>query len=339
MAASCKVCRILLLILNLLVFLLACAWELMYAWYPDTGIFVKRPMDTLMDLEVKFPDYTFGMKYFLFLVNFIWIVYSLVNICRVFRIRYKRGGQLSHEDLTRLHYFPDIMPASFIYYFSIGMALNIAHLFLLDKSAHYIWCLPMATAAIILCAVALVCCMIISVHNLFLYGPWLSNYARGGDLIFIRLFVHNFVSLLAAYYAMMWPFYLGYSLFHVGQTSDAPAITAMDCTTVLFAIWGANLLGYFIFDMLMDKYMRFLVGPYLTAAYIIATTFAYTYTSANGQYMGRNGIFHMVLLGVAGILLIIKIIILIIRQCVCRHSLTLKVEVMRENVYVKRDVY
>ena len=124
------------------------------------------------------------------------------------------------------------------------------------------------------------------------------------DIWLIRVFVHNGLGTYAAWMTLESLSYIGIAVIKSGS------IESDIISTVIYSITLVVLLFWFFIDMsFLDKWTRYLLTPYLVYAFVLAGI-----VYVDHDMTKRNSIFSVVVTGIAGVLLIVKMAVMIWRH-------------------------
>ena len=223
----------------------------------------------------------------IYLWQVLWIVYLLTTMCR------KRKGEYLYVE-------PDVWHPAFLVMFMLNNAVNIAWVFLHNRriAILYEW------APIMIMSVTLYIPLALSVMHLTANSSKMMQLGLRADIWLIRLFVHNGLGIYAAWMTME-------SLLHVGiAVTKSGSIESDIISTAIYSIILVELLFWFFIDMsFLDKWTRYLLTPYLVYAFVLAGI-----VYVDHDMIKRNSIFSVVLTGIAGVFLIVKMAVMIWRH-------------------------
>ncbi|XP_046377359.2 uncharacterized protein LOC124149674 [Haliotis rufescens] len=233
--------------------------------------------------EVSPRPWVFFIWAFIFIWQIIWIFYSMNLSYRVVR-----GG-------------PSVLLTSvflgiFILSLLLHVALNIAAVFVL----------VLAFVFLILLSASLFACLALSYKSLYDNRQILADQQRGLDDSLVRGLVHNGLGLYAT-----WTLIAALINIAVLMTYRSnPPIDQSTASTVSLAFIAAFLVVYFITDLtVFDKYSRYTFTPYVALLWALVAILV-----NNVDFRKHNTIFTAVLLGLTGLSLIVKIVVVCVKK-------------------------
>ncbi|XP_070574375.1 uncharacterized protein [Ptychodera flava] len=288
MAASHKPWFIFLIILTLIVYLLTIAINALSGSVgKDIGLFLNSTGD-ISDayyLEITPAGWTFSIWGFIYTWNMLWLIYALTTICRQNKSSY-------------VYIYPLVMTPLFYASFIINLAMNVGWLFLWDRQ--YI---PVAFVFLALLTFMLYVCLFITHANLYKNLSEMASY-NNKEVWAIRLLVHNGIAFYATWCTIATLLNLAMTLAYYTSLSQSTA------STISLSILVLEILVWFICEnVVIEKYVRYTISPYIVV--IVALCGSYT---KNWNPEKTNSIMTVSMLGLAGLLFVVRIILLIWRQ-------------------------
>lgn len=243
--------------------------------------------------------WTFSIWGVIYVWQALWLLYSLVSICR-------KGNDGYLYNNPRV-----IQPIVFAVYI-VNMCLNVAWLFLFDRF------LPTyALAVLALIVFTLHVGLFFTHRHLDNIAALLINSGQNKDIWMIRLFVHNGLAVYAAWTSIATLLNTNIVMIYEGDVDIQLG------GSISLGILGLEILIYVALDMFfLDRYTRYTITPYFVV--ILALTGSIT---KNWDWDNRNSIITAVLLGVAGFCALAKVVMLVIRHI--RKPLYQHLEVMK----------
>ena len=261
----------------------------------DTYVFLLSPTGVFLNsteevadtyyLEIAPARWTYAILVVIYAWQASWLAYALSTICRR-----SLGGFL--------YMVPNVWPPALFLIFMANNACNVTWLFLWDR--HYI---GLALIPMLLSTCSLLAAICFSCNRLYHYSGVYMKEGLRKDIWAIRILCHNGLACYAA-----WALYT--SLINIAMVLSYRFGVPQDVTsTMALAILGVILFLWFALDnFVLDKWVRYIVTPYLVIFVALEGSIY-----RNWDPTGRNSIFMAVLMATAGLLIIIKIIIMIWR--------------------------
>ncbi|KAH3692745.1 uncharacterized protein LOC127863310 [Dreissena polymorpha] len=221
--------------------------------------------------------------------NLAWFIYALTTVCR-------------RDDNGHYIYQLNILSPLFFISFIINNCAVVAWLFLWDRQY-----LNWALLVIAFTPLTLYICLFISFRRLYGKLNYLSKAGAVKDIWLIRIFVHNGLAFFATWvsiatllnFAIVLTYYWSVEM----QVSVSIALGILSC---LIITW-------FLLDTFaIDKFVRYTVTPYIVVVVALVGSVQKNFDLEDNY---RNSMFLAVLLAVAGLLLLLKLVIMFVRAC------------------------
>ena len=226
----------------------------------------------------------------IYLWHIMWIVYLLTTLCRM-----RKGEYLYVE--------PDGCSPAFLVIFMLNNSLNMAWVFLHSHCLAFLY----EWVPLLIISVALYIPLVVSAMYLTTNSSTTVQLGPKVDIWPIRVFVHNGLGTYAAWMTLESVSYIGIAVIKSGN------IESDIISTAIYSIILVVLLFWFFIDMsFLDKWTRYLVTPYFVLAFVLAGI-----VYVDHDMTKRNSIFSVVVTGIAGVLLIVKMAVIIWRHKKC----------------------
>ncbi|XP_067687326.1 uncharacterized protein [Haliotis asinina] len=278
-----NVCLLFLILINAIVFVgLIVLNYLAGAPQNSGGLFIHGigNVSAIYNLEVTPAGATFAIWGVIYLWQFVWIIYSLVSICR------------STPD-GPVYTNPTLLPAGYFITYILNMITNGVWLFLWDRE--YI------TASLFLLlgtSVTLYICIGISYRFLYINLMNLADQGRMYEVYLVRYMVQNGLGIYAAWVTIA-------TLLNLGAVLQYKLANPLDSSTtalVALSLLAVEVVVFVVLDLsVLDKYSRYIFTPYLVVVVALVGVIA-----KNWDPLESSSIFSAVLLGVAAVCLILK---------------------------------
>lgn len=244
----------------------------------------------LWDLNITPAGQTFTIWAVIYIWQVLFIAYGFSTICR--------------EGLEGyLYYSPNIMPVSIYIIYMINNGLNIAWLFLWDRTVVSRDYLIASLVVLALVPFTLYLCIGISCYAVDKYYPLLRKNGLAKEAWMIRFMVQNAFAFYATWTTIATLLNLASCLAY---RADMDMNTA---SLVSLGILAFEIVFWFILDIFfLDRYVRFLFAPYCVVVWALSGSVARNWVPGD-----RNAIFTVTLLAVGGAALIVKIVVMIWR--------------------------
>ena len=198
-------------------------------------------------------------------------------------------------------YTTDVWPPAIFIMFMLNNAAGITWVFMNNHKVSKLF----EWAPILVMAVTLYVGLALSAMRLTANSSKMVQQGLKGDIWVIRLFLHNGFGVYAAWTSMATLIALCEGLTVWGKLESDVIVTA------IYSILLVEVLFWFFVDVtFLDKWTRYLFTPYFVFTFVLASI---VYTKHD--MTKRNDIFHVVLLGLAGLFLIVKMVALFWRHC------------------------
>ncbi|XP_076437398.1 uncharacterized protein LOC143276658 [Babylonia areolata] len=240
-------------------------------------------------LEITPASWTFSIWGFIFTWQGLWVVYSLVLLCR-------RSADGSPAYLSPLI----VSPATVVLYM-LANACTIAWLFLFDRDI-----IEAAFVALLGIPVSLIISLALNYRTLDVAAPSLAQQRRTADIWLVRIFIHNGLAIYATWTSIATLL----NMAMVIRYRSDPVIGDQTAGTVALAVLSVEILVFFTADLFfLDRYSRYTITPYIVVVVALIGSIV-----KNWEAGAVNSIFTAVLLAVGAAGLVIKVI-----MCVYRH--------------------
>ncbi|XP_005101442.1 uncharacterized protein LOC101851743 [Aplysia californica] len=257
---------------------------------PDGTIFKNKTGD-LSDayyVEITPAGWTFSIWGFIYTWEALWIVYSLVNICR----RGPNGPAYTE---------PMFIPTSLFVLYCIGSCLNMAWLLTFDRQE-----IEASFAVLVAYSFLFYGMLALTYVALDKASPRLADQKRTSEIWLTRGLLHNALAMQATWVSVA-------TLLNAAMVMTYradPSISVTNAATVSLSILSAEILVFAATDLLLlDRYSRYTITPYIVL--VVALTGS---IDRNYKEGARNSTFSVVLLAVAGTLLLTKLVLTIYRH-------------------------
>ncbi|XP_059173978.1 uncharacterized protein LOC131954369 [Physella acuta] len=257
---------------------------------PDGTVFQNRTGDISAKFETPITPagWTFSIWGFIYAWQTLWVIYSLVNICR------KSGSGPLYEN-------PRFLPLSMLGVCIIICCVNIAWLISFDRQE-----IEAACGLLIAYGFLMYGAMYISYKALDKASAQLVEQKRTVDIWLTRALVHNGLGIQATWVTIATLLNVSMVMIYSGNQS----VDHQTSGTIVLAILSAELSIYAIADFFfLDRYSRYTITPYMVV--VVALIGSINKHYEDGE---QNSIFKIVLLAVAGALLVLKIAVTIFKH-------------------------
>lgn len=257
---------------------------------PDGTVFKNKTGDlsATFDTAITPAGWTFSIWGFIYAWQALWVIYSVVNICR------KGQNGRAYEN-------PRFLPYTLFIICIIVCCANIAWLITFDRQE-----IEASCAVLIAYGLLMYLALFSSYHALDKASPELVSQKRTKDIWLTRALVHNGLSIQATWVTIATLLNIAMVMTYSGDK----LVEYHTAGTVVLAILSAELAIYSFVDFfLLDRYTRYTITPYIVV--IVALSGSITKHFELGE---RNSDFRIVLLSIAAALLLLKLIVSIIKH-------------------------
>ncbi|XP_013413395.1 uncharacterized protein LOC106175794 [Lingula anatina] len=238
-------------------------------------------------LEITPAGWTFSIWGIIYFWQVCFLIYALVSLCR-------KGPK------GYLYVNPGLLPAGTFIFYIVNNLCNISWLFLWDRQILWGALIVIALMPFTLW-VALVFCHL----RLDSIAYQLIGMNSGKDIWLIRFLVQNAMAFYATWVTIATLLNLSMVLSYVTK-----AVTQDVACTIALGILSAEITTWFILEtFVLDRYVRYTFAPYPVIIMALIGSM-----SKNWDPTKRNSIFTAVLLGIAGVLTIVKVSVIIYRH-------------------------
>ena len=240
-----------------------------------------------MTTGIEPPSFVFFVTWgSIFLWQSLWIIYLLTTLCR------KREDEY-------LYIEPDVWPPAILLLFMLNNAGGITWLFVHNRGIQVIKFVPLMVMFL-----SLYIALAISAKRLTSNSAEMVQLGLKIDIWLIRLLVHNGFGIYAAWTTIGTLIEVCVAMTYSGSFDTDIIVTA------IYAVLLLILLFWFFIDMsFLDRWTRYLFTPYCVFAFALAGL-----VYDDHDLTKRNSIFTVVLLGIAGVFLIVKMVVMIWRH-------------------------
>ncbi|KAK3105936.1 hypothetical protein FSP39_008980 [Pinctada imbricata] len=256
----------------------------------DLGLFVSSvsQQSDKYEVDITPAGWMFSIWGIIYVWLGLWIVYSLVNLCR-------RVGN------GRAYNSPTLLTTPFFAIFIVNLLCNISWIFLFDRSE-----IEAAFVALFFIAFTLYVCMFLSYTRLDEHKDTLIKEGRTYDIWLVRILVHNGLGTYAAWTSIATLLNLAIVMIY----SPSDGVSNKDASTVALSLLLVGLLAYAIADFVfLDRYTRYTVTPFIVVPLALGASI-----SKNWKDADRNSIFTAALLGIALACFVVKVFLLFWRH-------------------------
>ncbi|KAL4229510.1 hypothetical protein ACF0H5_012550 [Mactra antiquata] len=233
--------------------------------------------------------WTFGLIWgIIYVLQAIWYIYALTTICR-------------KDNEGRYLYTLPFLPPVFYVVFLLNNIFVVAWLIVWDRE--YInW----ALGVIIFTPFTLYICLVFSYRGLYNSIETLQRGGAGKEVWFNRILVQNGMSFFATWVSIASLLNFAIVLSYTWSRSTELS------STVALGLLSVEIIVWFTLDVFfLDKYTRYTVTPYIV---VVVALIGSINKNFDLDIRERNSIFTAVLLGVAGLLLLMKLIVIVVRH-------------------------
>ncbi|XP_060070056.1 uncharacterized protein LOC132550063 [Ylistrum balloti] len=284
--------RILLMLLTCFFFIVT--FVINYLAVGDIGISIGLYESTTANisdyfyLEITPAGWTFSIWGFIYTWQIIWLVYGLSTICR------------KSNSGVYIYQLP-VMPSTIYITYILNLCFNVAWMMLFDRKYINISLPTAAIMALTLFVILIISCR--AVHNNL---SVLIKDGAGKEAWFIRFFLQNGIAFYATWVTVATHLNLAMVMHYSGGVANDIA-----CTTALGMLIFFVILWFLTEITLLDNYTRYLFSPYIVLVIALSGSLAKNF-DLDLRY--RNSITSFILLGISGLFLILKLIIILVRH-------------------------
>ncbi|XP_069122634.1 uncharacterized protein [Argopecten irradians] len=256
----------------------------------DLGIYESNTGDVsdYFYLEITPAGWVFTIWAFIYVWQFLWLIYGLSTICR-------------KSDSGIYIYQLPVMPPSIYIIYILNLGFNIGWMVLFDRKYINISLPDAALMAITLYIVLGISCT--AVHNNL---NRLIKDGGGKEAWFIRFFLQNGVAFYATWVTIATHLNLAMVMHYSGGVANDIA-----CTVALGVLLFFVILWFMTETILLDVYTRYLFSPYIVLVVGLSGSLAKNF---NLDLRYRNTILSVIILGLSGFFLLLKIILILVRH-------------------------
>lgn len=257
----------------------------------DIGLF-KNATGDISDkfyISITPAGWTFGLIWaVIYIYQAVWYIYVLTTICRQ-----NTEGQY----LYTLSYMP---PALYVV-FMINNVVLVAWLVIWDRQ----W-VEWALLDIIFTPFTLYICLILSFKYLYENIAVLCRLGAGKEVWLVRCLVQNGLAFFATWVSIATLLNFAIVLTYIWS------VEMQVSSSIALAILALEIILWFCLDnFLFDKYVRYTLTPYIVVVIALAGSISKNF-DLDMNY--RNSVFIAVLLGVAGVILMLKLLLVVRRH-------------------------
>ena len=240
-------------------------------------------------LSITPAGWTFSIWGVIYVWQVLFLLYGLSTICR-------RGPHKGY-----LYYDPGHVPGIVYFLYVSNMALNVSWLFIFDRQQ----ILP-ALIVIALLPFSLYIMLFFTCKAVVDHGMALIEAGMKKEIWLTRILVHNAFGMYAAWTTIATLLNLAMVLTYYPGVDLAEDVAS----SISLGILAFELLFYSFIDFfLIDRYVRFLLTPYLVVPVALIGSIA-----KNWDITQRNSIITAALLAISGMILILKVSLIVWRQ-------------------------
>lgn len=256
------------------------------------GLFINNTGDVsdLWYSNITPSGATFSIWGIIYAWQLVFILYSLSTICR-------KGIE------GYLYYSPSLLPPALFIVYSFNIGLNIAWLFLWDRSVENVNYLIASLCVLALVAFSLYICIAITCYTLHKYYRVLQKNGMLSNVWMIRFMVQNAFGIYATWTTVA-------TLLNLGAVLTYIADVEMETTSlIVLSILAFEIVVWVPTDLFaLDKYTRYLFTPHFVLVWALTGSFMKNYEAGE-----PHAIYITVLLALACFAFLVKIIAMIYR--------------------------
>lgn len=221
--------------------------------------------------------------------NFAWFVYVLTTVCR-------------RNDDGHYIYQMNLLSPLFFVSFIINNCAVVTWLFLWDRQY-----LNWALLVIAFTPLTLYICLFISFRRLYANLNVLSKAGAVKDIWLTRIFLQNGIAFFATWVSIATLLNFAIVLTYYWSVEMQVSVS------IALGILSFFIISWFLLDIfVIDKFVRYTITPYIVVVVALVGSVQKNF-DLDDNY--RNSIFLVVLLAVAGVALLLKLVIMLIRAC------------------------
>jgi len=257
----------------------------------STGLFENQTGDVsdAFFLMITPAGWTFGAIWgTIYMWQFIWMIYALTTVCR-------------KDDDGRYIYRLGILPPAFYVMFMVNNIVVVTWLFVWDRQ----W-LNWACLVIVFAPITLYICLIISFKRLYDNLASLRRNGQRKDIWLTRILVQNGLAFFATWVSIAT--LLNFAIVLTYYWS----VDVFVSSTIALGVLSLDIIVWFTLDtFFLDKYVRYTISPYIVLVVALTGSFTKNFDLDTNR---RNSIYIAGLLGVAGVLLLVKLVLVAYRH-------------------------
>ncbi|ESO92045.1 hypothetical protein LOTGIDRAFT_163049 [Lottia gigantea] len=257
----------------------------------DTPIF-ERQVGATSDMYptgISPSSWTFSIWSVIFLWQPLWLLYAFINICR------RTGNGPVYAN-------PVLLTPAFYFWFILSSVAMIAWVFFFDRLIFI-----GAFVSLFSIVFTVFAAMFTSYKPLAMYGGILIKEGRRVDIWLHRILVHNGLGIYFGWTSVATLINMVHVMVYVPED---PLELETAGTVALGVLTGGTLL-YFVTDIFFfDRYSRYTIMPYLVICWAVSGSIDNHWNPEK-----TNSIFSAVILGLAGAIAVVKIIVTLYRHC------------------------
>ncbi|XP_033725752.1 uncharacterized protein LOC117315597 [Pecten maximus] len=239
-------------------------------------------------LEITPAGWTFTIWAFIYAWQIIWLIYGLSTICR------------KSESGIYIYQLPVMPPAIYIVYI-LNLGFNVGWMVLFDRKYINISLPDAALMAFTLYIILGISCRAVR-NNI----SSLVKDGAGKEAWFIRFFLQNGIAFYATWVTVATHLNVAMVMHYSGGVAND-----ISCTTALGLLIFFVILWFLTETILLDVYTRYVFSPYIVLVIALSGSLAKNF-DLDLRY--RNSILSVLLLGMSGFFLLLKVIIILVRH-------------------------
>lgn len=239
-------------------------------------------------VEITPAGWTFSIWGFIYAWQAAWIIYACVNLFR----KTEQGPAYNN---------PVLLPAPFLILYSVLVILTFSWLIAFDREE-----LEASFAILLLVAVSLITCVMLTYRSLDRGMDTLLKQGRRVDIWLMRGLVHNGLGIYGTWCCIATMLNFNFLLIY----RSANDIGLETSSTITLSILTVLIVVFMVTDLVFfDKYSRYTVTPYIVLVVAFAGSVSKNFVAGR-----TNSIFTAVLLAIAVAMLIVKLVALTVRH-------------------------
>ncbi|RUS83023.1 hypothetical protein EGW08_009211 [Elysia chlorotica] len=259
------------------------------------GVIFKNTTGELSDYyytAITPAGWTFSIWGFIYTWQALWVIYSLVNICRK-----GPGGKPAFSN-------PEFIPPVLLALAATTSCLGVAWLISFDRLE-----LEVAFVALLLYSLGMYASLFFSYRALDRASPYLVQQGRTTEIWLTRGLVHNGLAIQGTWVSVATLLNLAMVLTYSGNE----IASADDAGTVSLCVLALEIAVFAATDLLfLDRWSRYTLTPYAVLIVALSGSLAKNYTAG-----ARNSVFTIVLLTAACVLAVVKVCMTVYRHLRC----------------------